>query len=545
MTKAVKLVAIAWTLCIVGCSDVAESDNSKFQRPVPSVTTPSNGSDAAVPGSLDQRMDPQVCGNGLVENGEACDDGNQNEGDGCSALCMLEAPPPRCGNGQLDQGESCDDSNQEDGDGCSSNCTIEALENVCGDGLRGPSEACDDGNNNDGDGCSAQCIIEPPPSRCGDGRLTMDEECDDGNLLDSDGCSSTCMVEVDLSIPPRLSAILDDIPGYAEETIGGRDGTLYEVTSLANAGPGTLREAAESEAPLWIVFQDGLNGTIRLESQLSVKSYKTIDARGHQITLQGVRDDSHNDFEDGWHDTGVTLGQPNDQETEIRDVVFINLVFDGGWPHADRDGAGADGIHLHNRVTNVWVHQCTFHNWIDGAIDARNDDGFEEFPQNISITSSHFYDIHEGLLLEARRVTFARNHCDNLGSRCVKTIDGGSVHMVNNVIRNWSQREIIFAKNDSRILIDHNIFDPGNNSERAGRVEGSGDIQDVHNVRYRGDVYRLQDRGSVHPDFKRDAQAIYGSERRINCEHDPVDDNCWADLYDDVVNAAGASIHNL
>ena len=147
MTKAVKLVAIAWTLCVTGCSDVAESNKSRFQRPVPSVTTPSNGSDAGIPGPLDQGMGPQLCGNGLVENGEACDDGNQNGGDGCSALCMPEAPPPRCGNGQLDQGESCDDSNQEDGDGCSSNCTIEDPENICGDGLRGFNEACDDGNN--------------------------------------------------------------------------------------------------------------------------------------------------------------------------------------------------------------------------------------------------------------------------------------------------------------------------------------------------------------------------------------------------------------
>ena len=30
------------------------------------------------------------CGNAIVENGESCDDGNLNNGDGCSAICAIE-----------------------------------------------------------------------------------------------------------------------------------------------------------------------------------------------------------------------------------------------------------------------------------------------------------------------------------------------------------------------------------------------------------------------------------------------------------------------
>ena len=30
-------------------------------------------------------------------------------------------------------------------------------------------------------------------------------------------------------------------------------------------------------------FQDGLDGTIRLEDTIYAKSYKTVDARGHQL----------------------------------------------------------------------------------------------------------------------------------------------------------------------------------------------------------------------------------------------------------------------
>jgi len=64
-----------------------------------------------------------VCGNGRIDPGEQCDDGNLVSGDGCSANCTLEIDG--CGNGILEGCEECDDGNLDDGDCCSSNCTIE------------------------------------------------------------------------------------------------------------------------------------------------------------------------------------------------------------------------------------------------------------------------------------------------------------------------------------------------------------------------------------------------------------------------------------
>jgi len=93
-----------------------------------------------------------VCGDGTVDPGEECDDGNTASGDGCSATCALES----CGNGTTDQGEGCDDGNTVDCDGCSSTCQVEA----CGNGLVECAEECDDGNLANGDGCSSTCTIE-------------------------------------------------------------------------------------------------------------------------------------------------------------------------------------------------------------------------------------------------------------------------------------------------------------------------------------------------------------------------------------------------
>jgi cysteine-rich repeat protein len=127
-------------------------------------------------------------GDGKVQPGEQCDDGNTQDGDGCSStgtletgfLCRLPGLPcslaSLCGNGVLNSGEACDDGNTADsGNGCTGACDL----SKCGDGaidnLTYPSfaqEVCDDGNRFDGDGCSRLCEIEPgsacagAPSRC-------------------------------------------------------------------------------------------------------------------------------------------------------------------------------------------------------------------------------------------------------------------------------------------------------------------------------------------------------------------------------------------
>jgi fibro-slime domain-containing protein len=125
----------------------------------------------------DPPVDQPLCGDGLLEAPEQCDDGNQVSGDGCSATCHLEA------------GWVCD----EPGEAC--------RRTVCGDGIVEGTEQCDDGNLEIGDGCTPQCTLEPDCSAgtceplCGDGEAYPGQECDDGNLLDGDGCSSECIIE--------------------------------------------------------------------------------------------------------------------------------------------------------------------------------------------------------------------------------------------------------------------------------------------------------------------------------------------------------------
>ena len=80
-----------------------------------------------------------------------------------------------CGDGMTDPGEECDDMNLVDGDGCDSNCTFTA----CGNGIVTSGETCDDGNTAAGDCCSATCQFETAGSSCDDGELcTQLDACD-------------------------------------------------------------------------------------------------------------------------------------------------------------------------------------------------------------------------------------------------------------------------------------------------------------------------------------------------------------------------------
>src|ERR1044071_2267896 len=113
-----------------------------------------------------------------MTTGEACDDGNLTNRDGCDR----NITPTSCGNGVMTTGELCDDGNLTDGDGCDSNCTPTG----CGNGIMTAGEACDDGNTNSCDGCAADC--SRGDDACGDGIVECGEDCDPAGP----GCDSLC-----------------------------------------------------------------------------------------------------------------------------------------------------------------------------------------------------------------------------------------------------------------------------------------------------------------------------------------------------------------
>jgi cysteine-rich repeat protein len=116
-----------------------------------------------------------ICDNGLDDDEDGFVD---CEDFGCSnaAVCL-------CGDGIIQAGEECDDGNENNFDDCRNDCTLP----YCGDGITDPDESCDGAS---AANCNQPCRVDC--TCCGDGTVDDGEECDDGNDDDDDDCANDC-----------------------------------------------------------------------------------------------------------------------------------------------------------------------------------------------------------------------------------------------------------------------------------------------------------------------------------------------------------------
>jgi len=162
-----------------GCLDsdgltVLPTDQRGFARPIPAGGRCDIGA-----------YENGTCGDGAVDIGEACDDGNASNNDSCLNDCSAAS----CGDGFVETGvEGCDDGNADNADACLNTC----ISATCGDGaVQSSVEQCDDGSSNGNEAADA-CRMNCTNPRCGDGVVDAGESCDDGNTDNADSCKNDC-----------------------------------------------------------------------------------------------------------------------------------------------------------------------------------------------------------------------------------------------------------------------------------------------------------------------------------------------------------------
>lgn len=258
-------------------------------------------------------------------------------------------------------------------------------------------------------------------------------------------------------VDSSLRALAGQAEGFGRFSVGGLRGPLYHVTTLADDGPGSLRDGCRRKEPLWIVFE--VSGTIELKSYLNVSSYKTIDGRGQKIKFTGK---------------GLRL-------KECEHVIICNLIFEGG------RGPDVDGIQIKPNSKHIWIDRCSLCDYDDGLIDITRQS------TDITISRCHFSNHNKTMLIggdpshtDDRCMCVTIHHCFFDGTRQRHPrVRFGKVHLYNNYTRGWGIYAVC-ASVESQIYSQCNIYEAGQKkvafkyySEKAGdkKVECTGVIK--------------------------------------------------------------------
>ena len=231
---------------------------------------------------------------------------------------------------------------------------------------------------------------------------------------------------------------------------GGRGGKVITVTSLADKGPGTLREALETGGARIIVFN--VAGKIKLESPLIVRApYVTIagqTAPGDGVVVAG---------ETVWIDT--------------HDVVIRHMRFRRGETFVGRRDDAIGG----NPVGNIMIDHVSASWGLDENMSiyrhmySPGGDYKEEklATVNVTIQNSIFsegldtYNHSLGSTLGGENCSFMRNLWASNAGRNPSIGWNGIFNFANNVVFNWSHRTTDGGDYKAKFNIINNYYKPG------------------------------------------------------------------------------------
>jgi cysteine-rich repeat protein len=145
----------------------------------------------------------------------------------------------RCGNGRVEAGEECDDGNRSDTDACLSTCKWA----TCGDGhVRAGVEDCDDGNLIEGDGCTSKCLL----CKSGDANFSFSEigHCYSRHdeMVTWEGAETTC----------------DARSGYLATFVSSHEAIAVEAALLGTTASSTWIGMTDSGMPgtyAWLTYE--------------------------------------------------------------------------------------------------------------------------------------------------------------------------------------------------------------------------------------------------------------------------------------------------
>jgi len=274
---------------------------------------------------------------------------------------------------------------------------------------------------------------------------------------------------------------------------GSTQPTIYFVTSVANSGAGTLREALEAAGPRVILFET--SGTITLSSEIVVTSPyvwvagQTAPSPGIQLAGYGI-------------------------QIKTNDVLLEQFrIRPGASPTADKDALMANTTAAYNlyfkHLTLQWAVDGTL-DFAEAVVDTNATVDSCLLTEHLH-TDGHTEGAHSWMMLIAggrTKITMRRNMLSHAFFRMPKLSGGNSLEEINNVLYDFGSRYAMRMANEN--------------------------VQTATLVTHRGNVYKQG--GSV---------AMLSTATPIQCIR--VTDNCVSgtQLYDNDSSYSGDDIDAL
>lgn len=353
-------------------------------------------------------------------------------------------------------------------------------------------ELCDEGPEScaavfyDGAGCHEVCAAVG--LGCAEIWDNVDNQCAADESRPQLGCdvitghdSDYCLCRGPVTDPPENPSttasyenLFDELVGFGAATTGGKGGTICTVTTTSNSGSGSLRKCVEdASGPTWIRFS--VDGDIQLNSNITLPSNITIDARGHYIRI---------------YNGGMVVNNNSN-------VIITNLIFKEGPSGDDKDAIQVKG------GDKIWIHHCSLSNYNDGLID------LTKGTKDATLSWNKFSDHDKVILISANdndtedentRVTLHHNWFKETKQRHPR-VRHGKVHAYNNFFDKWGSYGMGCSTN-SECYSEKNVFQANLLDlkfdaivTKVGEDSGDGEVESHEDLLLDGAA--VDERGSV------------------------------------------------
>ena len=281
--------------------------------------------------------------------------------------------------------------------------------------------------------------------------------------------------------------------------------SLGKPATTSAVAPGSLRECAEKDGAVWILFKK--NGKYNLQSPLRIKSNKTIDGRGRDVRITGM---------------GILTN-------ESSNLIFENLTFTA--PSITvKDTTSRRALSIHNRTHHVWVDHCTFEEYPLILVDVKRSS------YAVTLSWNRFENGQSGILFglepdifvdSLQTLTLHHNYFENLEKVGVLARHG-KIHAYNNFFFDVKQAGME-CTDSAACYIESNVF----NNETPVSVYRLENEDGSPDKTTKGFVYMIDNW------FGRSGKNLSGDARGFKPDYKVSSDESGADLAVRVKNEAG------